>query len=412
MEETFDIPEDHTLQKALSRRLKNHTLPQELYCSEAVFQADLKNIFYRRWLFVGHACEISRVGDFFTYDVGQHSVIILRGRDQQIRALHNVCRHRGSRLCEEQSGRAPNLVCPYHQWIYALDGTLTNAKDMGENFNPDDHSLKSAHCQVIGGNIFICLAETTPDFSGFASLLEKYSAPQGFERAKVAHQSRIIEKGNWKLTWENWAECYHCEHGHPELSRSFPLNSITSGLLSEAELLQYDDFYQRCDDMNITRTQVAAVDDEYYAQRGMLHGCSMTKSGKPAVKKLMGDITDPAIGDGKLRHYPNVWTHWLADHALTFRVTPISPTQTELVTKWLVHEDAVEGLDYDLQTLTEVWSATNQQDARFVELSQKGMSSPAYQPGPYSPTRETGCNNFCEWYCETQQKALSQGGKR
>ena len=97
----------------------------------------------------------------------------------------------------------------------------------------------------------------------------------------------------------------------------------------------------------------------------------------------------------------------LPDHAIVFRLLPISPTQTEVTSKWLVHKDAVEGKDYDLKALTEVWLATNDEDRRVVEENQKGILSPAYEPGPYSPSQEEGVIHFVDWYVRTMRDRLS-----
>ncbi|MBC7479537.1 MAG: Rieske (2Fe-2S) protein, partial [Pseudorhodobacter sp.] len=99
-------------------------------------------------------------------------------------------------------------------------------------------------------------------------------------------------------------------------------------------------------------------------------------------------------------HYPNTWNHFLGDHAITFRVLPISPTETAVTTTWLVHKDAVEGVDYDLPNLTEVWMTTNDEDRQVVEENQKGILSPAYEPGPYSTVHEEGVIQFVDWYCD------------
>jgi Rieske 2Fe-2S family protein len=99
----------------------------------------------------------------------------------------------------------------------------------------------------------------------------------------------------------------------------------------------------------------------------------------------------------------------LADHAVSFRVLPISPTETELTTKWLVHRDAIEGEDYDLGELTAVWQATNAQDQRIVEENQRGVSSPAYEPGPFSPEHEGGVRQFLEWYRGAMARGLGAG---
>jgi Rieske 2Fe-2S family protein len=133
---------------------------------------------------------------------------------------------------------------------------------------------------------------------------------------------------------------------------------------------------------------------------------SYTMDGKIAVDRFLGRVSDRTAGALLKFHYPTTWNHFLADHSITFRVTPVGPMETEVTTKWLVHKDAVEGEDYDLKRLTEVWTATNDEDRRVVEDNQNGINSPAYEPGPYSPTQEDGVISFVEWYCNTMQQRL------
>ncbi|MCZ2501130.1 Rieske 2Fe-2S domain-containing protein, partial [Xylophilus sp. Kf1] len=83
---------------------------------------------------------------YITMQVGQYPVIVTRGADGRIRAFHNVCRHRGQRLCAKSNGTNPKLVCPYHQWTYDLNGKLLFARDMGPDFDPSKYSLKPVHC--------------------------------------------------------------------------------------------------------------------------------------------------------------------------------------------------------------------------------------------------------------------------
>lgn len=112
-------------------------------------------IWYRDWLFVGHDCEITRPGSYFTVQVGDYPVVVVRGRDGVIRALHNTCRHRGSRVCAEQKGMAARLVCPYHQWTYDLDGSLVFARQMGEDLCKQDLGLKPVACESVAGYVFL-----------------------------------------------------------------------------------------------------------------------------------------------------------------------------------------------------------------------------------------------------------------
>ncbi len=139
---------------------------------------------------------------------------------------------------------------------------------------------------------------------------------------------------------------------------------------------------------------------------------SYTMSGEAAVKRPLSDlVTENKIGTLLLFHYPTTWNHVLGDHAVTFRVLPVSPTETMLTTKWLVHKDAVEGVDYNLDELTRVWTATNDQDRRIVEDNQLGCSSPAYEPGPYSQMHEDGVIQFVDWYVGALRRSIAGGDK-
>ncbi len=137
---------------------------------------------------------------------------------------------------------------------------------------------------------------------------------------------------------------------------------------------------------------------------------SYTMSGRPAVRRpLSDDVSEPRIGSLLLFHYPTTWNHVLGDHAISFRLLPVGPTQTQLTTKWLVHKDAVEGVDYSLEELTNVWLATNDQDRRICEENQIGVRSPAFEPGPYSPDHEDGVVQFVDWYCQAMRRELHEG---
>ena len=124
----------------------------------------------------------------------------------------------------------------------------------------------------------------------------------------------------------------------------------------------------------------------------------MTLDGTPAVDRRFGALPGGDVGDLLLYHYPSSWCHFMADHAVTVRVRPVGPSATELRTTWLVPPGATEGDDYDLARLTEVWEATNAQDAVLVERAQRGITSPAYRPGPYAPLEEEGVLQFVDWY--------------
>jgi Rieske 2Fe-2S family protein len=208
--------------RQLKNRREGFSLEQPFYTDEDYFRLDMEMIYYRDWLFIGHDCELPKPGAYFTVQIGTYPVVIVRGRDNVIRAFHNSCRHRGSRVCTKEHGSSVRLVCPYHQWTYDLEGKLAFARHMGDDFDKTGFNLKPVHCEIVAGYVFICLANTAPDFQPVRDKIEPYVAPHRIGEAKVAFQSTIIEKGNWKLVWENNRECYHCAANHPELCRTYP----------------------------------------------------------------------------------------------------------------------------------------------------------------------------------------------
>jgi Rieske 2Fe-2S family protein len=393
----------------LRGRRPGHTLPRRFYTDPSFYQLDLESIYYREWLFAGHDCEIAKPGAFFTMQVGEYPIVIVRSNDGAIRAFHNSCRHRGSRICAAERGKVAKLVCPYHSWTYELDGRLLYARDMDKSFDAKSHGLKAVHCESVGGYIWICLARQAPDFEPFRKVVEPYLAPHRLTEAKIAFESTIVENGNWKLVWENNRECYHCSANHPELCRTFPEAPTVTGVVGAMGDPMIRAHWDRCEAAGLPSAFAISEDGQHRATRMPLlrDAVSYTMSGKAAVRRPLSDgVTEPRIGALLLFHYPTTWNHVLGDHAVSFRVTPIGPKQTQVTTKWLVHKDAVEGVDYTIDELTRVWMATNDQDRRIVEENQIGVSSPAFEPGPYAESHEGGVMQFVEWYAGFIERAL------
>jgi Rieske 2Fe-2S family protein len=386
-------------------------LTREFYTEEAIFDLDLNFIFYREWLFAAHTCELSRKGSYLTMQIGAYPIVLVRAADGTIRAFINSCRHRGYRLCPDAHGTATKLVCPYHQWTYNLDGRLFAARNMGAGFDRTSFSLKPVHCETVAGYIFVCLASQAPDFAPTRAQLEPYLAPHHLDQARVAFESTIVEEGNWKLVWENNRECYHCAANHPELARTYPdTPAITSvsGAAADPIVVEH---WRRCESVGLPSSFHLSEDGQRRTARMPLLGpaVSYTSSGQPAVKRPLSDGVprDANIGALLLFHYPTTWNHVLGDHAISFRVLPLGPARTQLTTKWLVHRDAVEGVDYDVEELTKVWLATNEQDRRIVHENQIGMNVPTYEPGPFSHIEEAGVGQFVDWYSRLLARQLS-----
>jgi Rieske 2Fe-2S family protein len=406
-------PRDVVLER-LRHRKPATALERDFYVSPENFQVDLDMIWYRDWLFVGHDCELLNPGQYLTVQIGEYPVIVVRDREGGVRAFHNSCRHRGSRICNEVHGTSARLVCPYHQWTYALDGRLLAARDMGENFDKTKYGLKPVHCQSVGGYIWVCVAKVAPDFEPVRQQLEPYFLPHKLHETKVAFESTIVEHANWKLVWENNRECYHCSANHPELIRTFPEDPTITGVDGGYSNPRIAAKWKHWESIGLPSKFQISPDGQYRTTRfPLIEGMTCyTMDGQAAVNRPLTDtVTEKDIGTLLLFHFPTTWNHVMADHATTFRMLPLSPTTTQLTTKWLVHKDAVEGRDYDVKRLTEVWLATNDSDRRVCQENQIGVNSPAYEPAPYSPVHEDGVTQFVDWYANHLERRLIEASK-
>lgn len=391
----------------IQKRKARHALPRELYLEPEVYRQDLEQIWHKDWVFAGHTFEIEKPGQYFTLQVGDYPVAVVMGKDGQVRAFHNACRHRGAKVCEHSHGKVAKMVCPYHKWTFELDGNLLYAGNMGADFDKTQYGLKTVHCQIVHTYIYICVAERAPDFDAFRQAVSPFIGPHRLENCKVAFESNLVEKGNWKLVFENNRECFHCEGTHPELLNSFVENLSVAGVGGEddPELLEH---WQRCETAGMPSRLV--MDPErplsHDAHPVVCRCCQLHHGRQASSSRTTRSKREPNIGALLYFNYPSTWNHFLGDHALSFRVLPMGPGETLVTTKWLVPKDAVEGVDYDLDRLTKVWLATNDQDRRLVEGTQAGISSPTYEPGPFSEIAENGVCQFDDWYCETMLNRL------
>lgn len=382
----------------LDQRRPGHSLPQGLYNDPEAFAFDLQAIYGRSWLQVGFEAELPKPGSYISLTLGHWPIIVTRDRSGEIHAFHNSCRHRGAQICAEGHGSAARLVCPYHRWTYELSGELVHAGRMPDDFDKDAHGLKPIHVANVGGVLFVCLSDDPPPIAGFREAFAPLLAPHNLADAKLAHQSTLIERGNWKLVMENARECYHCPGGHPELSVSFPTGA--SGHFDYGEDDGLERFNARMAGLGLP---VGPVEGDWWqAMRFALNdGCvSMTADGQPTVSKLMCETGGGDIGSLRWSVEPHAFSHACGDYAFMFSALPLGPTETIVHAKWLVHKDAVEGVDYDLDRLTHLWNVTNLQDRDLVENNQRGVSSPGYEPGPYSPEAEALALRFADWYCQ------------
>lgn len=398
---------------------KGLSLPRDLYVSEDAFRFDTQVMLKSVWLYACTVAHVRNPGDYFVFEVAHNSIIIIRGRDNEVRAFWNSCRHRGARICLEQRGRAPRLTCPYHQWTYGLDGALIAARSMAEDFDKKENGLAPVALENVGGLIFICMDDTPPPIDRVKADIIDQIAVYDLERCKVVVQDNYIEDANWKLVMENNRECYHCDAGHPELISVLGTYGFGKGLPEDGEADVVDDsaFDAMVDAkrdqwkaMGIFRDLIEFPDGWWHRMARLpLANGAVTQSidGKLACKKLIGPFTEPETSSLSVWTQPNSWHHFCCDHVVTFSLTPVAADKTLLRTSWLVHEDAVEGVDYDPDHLAALWRTTNTQDGHFSTINHQGISTDGYRPGPYA-VEEKLVEDFKDFYVDRAKAALAK----
>jgi len=345
-----------------SYRQGARTMPREFYVAPEILAEEKERILSRSWSCVGRSGRLAVPGDYVVRTIADESLIVLRDRGGALRAFFNVCRHRGTRICMEQSGRLGETIqCPYHAWTYGTDGRLVGAPHMQDvpGFDKADYPLHPAAVAEWEGFVFVNLAERPEPFEGgwapMLKRLERFALP-GLE---VGHQITYDVRANWKLVFQNYSECLHCPTIHPKLSTVLPYQSGANDLTEGPFLGGY---------MEIKPPNESA-----------------TMSGRAC-----GRLVDPGLPeDDRHRAFyytlmPNLLLSLHPDYVNYYLVTPVTPDRTTVESQWLFHPDTLRDQANNIRDAIEFWDLTNRQDWDIVERSQLGISSRRYQPGPYS----------------------------
>ena len=387
--------------RAIAAQRPGHALSREFYCDAELFEREVRRLILRHWHCVGHHSQVREPGDFFTTSLCGEPLLIVRGQDREVRALLNVCRHRGSRVCTQESGhaRGGTFVCPYHAWSYGLDGRLRAARHMPDDFDRASHGLKNIHTRVLEGLIFVSFADTPLGLEHVETALAGSARLYGWAQGKVAHRETYPVRANWKLAVENYLECYHCGPAHEEYSRCHlyarpaPLNRgaderVRKRARALGVAIEELDYWG----LNARRGEEAAGSARSALSEGAVTG---SEDGR-RLAPLMGQFSDY---DGGVTFFDvGLTSNFLAypDHGLIYRFIPNTVQSTDMEVIWLVREDARAGVDYDLERLTWLWKVTSLADKRIIELNQQGVNSRFYEPGPYTPMEEH-TQRFVEW---------------
>ena len=388
------------LKTAIANYKPGFSLEQKFYREPAIYDAEIKKLFFKHWIFAGHVSQIPDQGDFFTVDIGEESVIIVRTRGDEVKAHLNVCRHRGSRICLEKAGNKQRFTCPYHAWSYDLDGKLIAARFMHDEFSRAEYALHRAHVEMLGGFIFISLAEMPLAISDMREKMTEIFDLFGFDKLKLAEKRSYNIPANWKLAVENYQECYHCAPAHQEYAK------IHAMACSPQEFQSMQQAFH--DDSKIIHSEFNAYygyarqgqEGFQYDRNPLLRGCVSGSFNGNAVAQLLGNIAEYDGGASEFMLGPVNFFLLYDDHIIVYRFLPKSIDQCCCEIYWLVHEDAVEGEHYDLDTLTWLWDVTTKADKKIIMNNQLGVNSQFYQPGKLSKM-EVFEQTFLDWYVET-----------
>jgi len=348
--------------EAVRRPFKSARLmPPRVFHDPSILAFEQEQWFGRDWVCVGREEEAANRGEYFLADVAGENVMVVRGPDGDLRAFHNVCRHRGSTLLEESCGKLVRVQCPYHAWIYDLDGQLQRAKHTDDlvDFDPAENSLYPVRCETWQGFVFLNLdAAATPLLETLDDLPGHFAR---FDFASLRRAKRITYdvNANWKTIAENYSECYHCPGIHPQLNKLTPYdlgrNFLTDG--------PWEGGYMEL----VANAETMSVD-------GHTHG-------RPPLPGVEGD-------DLERIYYYVVWPNLLVslhpDYLMTHQVWPVDAERSRIHCDWFFHPDTIARPDFDPSDAIEFWDLTNRQDWHVCELQQQGTKSRAYTPGRYS----------------------------
>jgi glycine betaine catabolism A len=338
------------------------TLPGRYYTTPEILSEEGERLFRRRWICVGRVEAIAAAGDYVVVEVAGESIIVLRDQAGERRAFYNVCRHRGTRLCEAAHGSLSETIqCPYHAWTYALDGRLIGAPHMNEvaGFDKKEYPLHAVALGEWEGFLFVNLArDAEPLAKAFAPLLGRF-ARYNLPALRAVRRIEYDVHANWKLILQNYNECLHCPTIHPELSTKLPYTSGANDLIEGPFLGGY--------------MEIKAPNE------------SATLTGR-ACGLPLGDLPD---ADRRRAFYyalfPTMMLSLHPDYAVFYTVWPKAPAESRVVCEWMVHPDSPASPGYNIGDAEEFWDRTNRQDWHICQQSQLGVSSRVYQPGPYSP---------------------------
>ena len=418
------------------------TIPGEYYTEEKHYRNDERFLAEHFWFMTDHENRIPKSGDYFVFEFGRgESLIVVRNRAGVVKAYHNVCRHRGSRLCQHgfdgvrpteadaaakpadarlsvlqlgPSGNTPVFRCPYHAWTYDLDGSLVSfPPSLPEGFDQAELGLHPVHVRTTHGFIFVNISQSTPpDFDAFTVNWRAVCERYGTAQLKVAARKQYPTKGNWKLAIENFRECYHCQPSH---TRSYYAvhNLQFMYMMTPAQRARVEQELERHSHgvrpAGVTRPSsgggMGSGSIGQHLPPGFLTGAL---DGKPVAPLLP---VRPQYGHYSTYAATGFSTSYLQaydDHVACARFTPRGAMSTDVEIFWLVHPDA-KVQEVDVDRMMALWDLTYREDRWIVENNHFGILSGRYSGGQPYTTREGGPASFIKWYMAEVVSTASTG---
>ncbi len=395
-----------SIKELIASQKPGYALEQRFYTDPGVYELEMDKIVTANWILAGHQSQLPEPGDFKVFNVANESAIIVRGSDGTLKGFANVCRHRGSLVCLEPEGHVKKFTCPYHGWMYDIDGNLTAARNMPSDFDKSEHGLHSVSVGVIHGLLFVCFSDNPPSLEGAIEDLAEPMAMFDFENLKVAAQRSYEIPANWKLSIENYQECYHCATAHPEYAKMHTLmldrekrERVQDHMLEKMESCGIKNIEHDFIDTNARPGEIGFGYSRTALFDGYLTG---SKDGQP-VAPLLGEFSGYDGGASDFSFGPFSFLLAYSDHVVAYVFTPLDMGSSKCEIYWLVRSDAEEGKDYNADELIWLWDITTAADKRIIVNNWKGVQSRHYVPGPFSGM-ERAERIYIEWILQELQR--------
>lgn len=356
-----------------ARSRPHEALPGRDYHSPEIFELERERIFHEGWYCIAREEDVARPGDFLTAEVIDESVLLVRGREGRLRAFHNVCRHRGSQLCEGSGSFGSLIHCPYHAWGYSLEGRLVATPHVSEEegLDRDCYGLLTVCLETWEGFVFVAFGSPPPLDEYLAA---EHDAPLAYDRYGVGDLrvgARFVYevRANWKIIIDNFNECLHCPRVHPELVRIVPL--YRQGKVEE--------------------------DDGHWGTLFAEGASSFATDGVSGLPTLPGLTEDDCRRYFGYTLFPNLMVSLLPDAVSATRLTPRAPDHTTVVSEYLFRPETIAAPGFDPSRIAEFGDLVSRQDWTVCEGVQRGIRSRAFDRGVL-PSKDRLVHLFAERY--------------